>query len=346
MVVKHVFDQSIFASLLSLLLFVICIAVVPRQAVKEVERKVGESICFILGEDKEEQTFYSLAADYFTTDSMASTNKLIRHVRSVEELVLFLNAQENSLPWHRIELVVHGNVWSGLSVDIKDGGERAYPKELLKALAKKQLPVLDGHVIDSNTIVNVWGCGIGNNPIMNLALNACFTDEEGERAEVNASKKFVVFKRKSGNGDVKLLKASYWPYFFRRGYRPGNNVISRAMADQYPNAPLDFKEVLRAEKSNSVYEEQFHIPISWTVIYDSKESRPSVDTWDSKERWIRSQPSLMKKITDLQIPFELYTWTVNKIIHTDELGQQVPAIKAIGMSTVLCFLDESDGSQG
>lgn len=340
MVVKHSIEKSMFASLLSLLLFVICIATMPRKAV---EKNKHRSICFILGEDKMKQTFYSLAADYFTTDSIASTDKLVRHVRSVEQLILFLNAQENSLPWHRIELVVHGNVWSGLSVKITDGGERAYPKELLKAFVMKELPVLATHVIDSSTIVNVWGCGIGNNPIMNLALKACFTDAVGERAKVNASKKFVVFKRHSDNGVVKLVKASYWPYFFKRGYRPGDHVISRAMAKQYPDAPLDFAEILSTDTTGSVYEEQFHIPLSWTVIYKSKESRPSIADWGSKERWIRSQASLMKKLNDLQIPFERYTWTVNKIIHTDELGQKVPAIKAIGMSTVLCFLDEGGG---
>ncbi len=343
MVVKHVFEHSIFASLLSILLFVICISIMPRQAPEGVEKVEERSICFILGEDKDEQTFYSLAADYFTTNSVAGTDKLIKHVRSIEQLILFLNAQENNQPWHRIELVVHGNVWSGLSVKIKDGGERAYPKELLKAFAKKQMPILRDHVIDSNTVVNIWGCGIGNNPIMNLALKACFTDAEGKRAEVNASKKFVVFKRRSDNRDVKLVKASYWPYFFKRGYRPGDHVISRAMASQYPDASLDFTKVLSLEATDTIYEEQFHIPISWTVIYDSKESRPSIGNWESKERWIRAQPSLMKKLKDLQIPFELYTWTVNQIIHTDEMGQKVPAIKAIGMSTVLCFLDEGSG---
>jgi len=337
MVVKHIFGKSIFLYLLTILLFMICISIIPR---KMAEAEEGESICFILGEDKLEQTFYSLATEYFTSDSLAGTDKLVRHVRSIEELISFLNAQDNRVPWQRIELVVHGNVWSGLSAKITDGGERAYPKELLKAFAKKQLPVLKDHVIDSNTVVNVWGCGIGNNPIMNLALKACFTDVEGERAAVNASKKFVVFKAGDDDGRVKLVKASYWPYFFKRGYRPGDQVISRAMAMQYPDAPLDFSESMSAVTSESVYQEQFHIPISWTVIYDTKEARPSIGTWESKEHWIRSQAPLMKKINDLQIPFEQYTWTVNKIIHTDESGQKVPAIKAIGMSTVLCFLDE------
>jgi len=337
MVMNESFQYSIFASFLSILLCVIGVSIIPDKTSDVSERK---SICFILGEDKENQEYYTLATEFFTRDSVAKTDKVIKHVRSVEQLLYFLNQNKEAKPWSRIELVVHGNVWSGLSTKILDGGERAYPKELFRAVVKKQLPILEANVIDTNTIINVWGCGIGTNPIMNIALEKCFTDEEANCPRLNASKKFIVFKRQRNSGIVRLVQASYWPYFFKRGYRPSESQIVKSLQTQFPDAPINFSEVIMHNNRSSISQESFHIPVSWTVIYNTKEERPSISDQKEKMKWVKSQAGLMKKIKDFGIPIERYTWTVNKIIHTDEFGNTVPAIKAIGMSTVLCVLEE------
>jgi len=337
MVINEAFQHSVFAACFCIMICAVSISLIPSKKDDLAERK---SICFILGEDTIEQEYYSLATEFFQRDFAAKTDKLIKHVRSIEELLHFLNQHPEDEPWARIELVVHGNVWSGLSVNILDGGERAYPKELLKAVIKKQLPLLKSNVIDTNTIINVWGCGIGTNPIMNIALEKCFTDELGIKVRLNSSKKFVVFKRQVNNGQVKLVQASYWPYFFKRGYRPSESLIVKSLQEQFPDAPIDFKSaVLHKDKSLTI-QESFHIPVSWTVIYDTKKDRPTVRKQDEKINWIKSQKQLMKNIEEFGIPFDRYQWTVNKIKHTDDHGNTVPAIKAIGMSTVYCVLKE------
>jgi len=210
----------------------------------------------------------------------------------------------------------------------------------LKAVIHKQLPTLQSNVIDTNTIVNIWGCGIGTNPIMNIAIRKCFTDELGKQARINSSKKFIVFKRQADSGIVRMIKANYWPYFFRRGYRPSQSEISRTLEKQYPNALVNFNEAIDENSQSSIYHESFHIPISWTVIYKTKDQRPSVDAEADKMKWVKSQKGLMKKIEEFGIPIDQYNWTVNKIIHTDQNGNVVPAIKAIGMSTIICVLKE------
>lgn len=337
MVMNEAFHHSIFAASLAVLLCVIGISIVPTK-LETISNK--KSICFILGEDKENQGYYRLATEFFLKDSVAKTDQLITHIRSIEELLDFLNQNKETEPWSRIELVVHGNVWSGLSAKIFDGGERAYPKELFRAVIKKQLPILVSNVIDTNTLVNVWGCGIGTNPIMNIALEKCFTDKEGNGVKLNASKKFVVFKRQAKSGIVRLVQASYWPYFFKRGYRPSESVIAKSLKRQFPDAPVNFTSAVREQQDSSTFQESFHIPVSWTVIYKTKEERPSVNELEEKINWVKSQAGLMKKIKEFGIPLDRYQWTVNKIIHTDESGNTVPAIKAIGMSTVLCVLEE------
>ena len=337
MVINEAFQHSVFAACFCLMICAVSISMIPSTKEHLTQRK---SICFILGEDKEDQEYYSLATEFFQGDSVAKTDELIKHVRSIEELLHFLNRNPKAEPWARIELVVHGNVWSGLSVNILDGGERAYPKELLKASIKNKLPLINSNVIDSNTIVNVWGCGIGTNPVMNIALAKCFTDEIGNKATLNSSKKFIVFKRQPSSGQVRLVKASYWPYFFKRGYRPSKSIIAKSLQEQFPNATVNFRDAVLHKNHSSTIQESFHIPVSWTVIYDTKEDRPTVRKQDEKINWIKSQKQLMKNIEEFGIPFDRYQWTVNKIKHTDDYGNTVPAIKAIGMSTVYCVLKE------
>ena len=303
----------------------------------QTENRQELSYCFILGEDKGEHQFYTLAEEYFNTDSVKSCNKIIKHIRSFEDLNHFLNSQTLTTPIDRIEIVVHGNVWSGLSASIIDGGERAYPKELLKATLKGEIPVLNHNVVDSNTVINVWGCGIGTNPLLQIGVKNCFKTMTGQQPKVNLSKKFVVFKRVSNT--VRLVQASYWPYFFKKGYRPSEQTIAKELAKQYPDKNLD--DAFNAEnKSHQV--EEFSILIKWKVRYATKAERPDLTTTDSQLQWIKSQPKLMQKIIDLSIPIDQYKWVVQKVLEYKEDGSFVPFVQAIGMSRVLCVLDMKD----
>lgn len=301
----------------------------------------GSTITYIMGEDKEDQSFYTLAKRFFLNDSVARTDQMVYHIRSMEELINHLNAMEINKPLDRIELVTHGNVWSGLSAKILDGGERSYPKDLLKAKLKDKLPSLLPGVVDRKTDINLWGCGIGRNPIMNIALDKIFTDTSGVRPRVRASEDFVVFRDVPGRLAPVKLAASYWPYFFKRGYRPSESLIREKLNENYPEAKVNWEEAMSrqtSENDTASFVNSFHVPVSWTVIYDNKADRPSVKSDNEKMDWIRSQKGLMKKIEDLSIPIKDYNWTVNKIIHTNTQGEKVPAIKAIGMSTVLCVV--------
>ena len=301
----------------------------------------GSTVTYILGEDRGDQNFYGLAKAYFLQDSVDKTDKMYVHIRSLEELINHLNTQEIESPLTRIELVTHGNVWSGLSAKILDGGERAYPKDLLKAKLKEKLPTLKTGIINRKTEINLWGCGIGRNPIMNIALDKVFTDSVGIRPRVRASEDFVVFREVADRAAPLKLSASYWPYFFKRGYRPSESLIQQKLNNEFPDERVDWQDAFtrdEAENDTASFVNSFHIPVSWTTIYDNKEERPSVTTEEEKMTWINSQKGLMKKIKDLEIPIDKYKWTVNKIIHTDDYGNKLPAIKAIGMSTVLCVV--------
>ena len=55
---------------------------------------------------------------------------------------------------------------------------------------------------------------------------------------------------------------------------------------------------------------------------------------------VRSLRSLKAVVLYSGISFEKFHLTVHKIIRTDENGQNIPAVKDVGMSTVMCFLKE------
>lgn len=300
----------------------------------------GKSITFILGRDKPGQDYFRLAEQHFLWDSLEKTDHIVKSVHTLSGIIHFLNKNKGTRGWSVVNVVLHGNMWSGLSVPMWDEGERAYPKELFRAARSGQFPKLDTGAIDKNSKINFWACGIGKNPLINLAIEEIFTSEIGITPSIYTSPHFVIFKE-DRQGTVRRLNASYWPYFYRRGYRPGDLEIANALATQFPEDSVSWQNALQVSsgQSASTFTEQFHIPVSWTVLYENKESRPDVYTEDQKMTWIRAQPELMEKIADLEIPIDKYTWTVHKIIYRHKDGTTQPAIKAIGMSTVLCVLD-------
>ncbi len=315
--------------------FVICFFTNCQHFDKEIPNpEISNTYCFILGEDRDEQQYFTLAEEFFRTDSAMQCSKFVTHIRSIEELIYFINRQDTNKPIDRIELVTHGNVWSGLSVRIFDGGERAYPKELLKATVNGQLPKVKDGVLTVNTIINVWACGIGTNPLLNIGVSNCFESSSGVRPKVNLTKKFVVFKQLGDK--IKMVRASYWPYFFKKGYRPSEKTIARELKRQFTDEELS---AILNDPDNEPMIEEFSVPIKWTVTYPTKEARPSVSSPEEQLAWIQTQPKLVQRIKDLSIPIRQYDWKVQKVLDYQDDGTVIPCIQAIGMSTVRCLLD-------
>ncbi len=303
------------------------------------------SITFILGEDKPGQNYFALAEAYFLWDPQEKTDRVVTSCKSLEDLLCYLNRRSDSHPWGNIQVVVHGNVWSGLSVPMWQDGPRAYPKDLLRAVKSNRFSRIIPRAIDHQTRVNFWACGIGKNPYLNMALKRMFETDSLSNPQVYASPHFVVFARDSF-GRAKRLKASYWPYFFKRGYRPSDSEIEWAFRKNFPDEKVDWHTGLSSHDidSTGLFHKSFHVPVVWTKFYETKEDRPSVQTFAEKMKWVESEVELQRKIKMLGIPPERYHWTINKVLVTDADGQVRPAIKAIGMCTVLCVMRTEGGN--
>lgn len=302
-----------------------------------------KSITFIMGKDKAGYNYFNLAERHFTFDKEESTDYMVKSCRSFEDLLYYLNQYpEQEDPWGVINVVLHGNVWSGLSLPISNDGDRATPKNLVKMLVNSPLPKLKNTSIDTQTKVNFWGCGIGKNPIILSALDSMIKTENHTSPDLYVSPHFVVFKEMENGGAPKRIKASYWPYIFKRGYRPSASLIAQELKNQYPEKDIAWQEAVETEDIDTdedVFQNSFHLPVSFTRIYETKKSRPDISNHDLKMHWIMAQDELLDQVDALDIAIDKFHWTVNKIVHTLEDGSKVPAIKAIGMATVLCVVE-------
>lgn len=308
---------------------------------KEKERA---SISFLLGTDNEGYDYFRLAEEHFLFDEEEKTDVMVKTCRSLEDMIDYLNHHESNTPWGTIQVVLHGNPFSGLSLQIENDGERATAKNLLKAMLDNPLPKLKTDDIDTLTKINFWACGIGKNPFINMALDTFFSLENGTVPDIYTSPHFVVFKESNDGAYVRRVNSTYWPYIFKRGYRPGDQQIANDMSKQFPEADVNWEAAIKVTNPNNEdeFQNSFHIPVSWTVVYPTKDSRPSVGTEEEKLQWVQSQESLMEQIEELNIPIDKFHWTVNKIKHKTKEGEAVPAIKAIGMATILCVLESED----
>ena len=303
----------------------------------------GQSVTFVLGADRPGSDFYANAAQHFTLDSSEKTDIVVLNCRTLEDVINYLNtsSQRGDAPWSVVNIVAHGNPNTGLSVDITESGHRATPRRLLQAVVRGDAPRFKSGVLDTTTRINFWSCGIGKSAMLNLALRRIFRTADGGSPELYCSPHFVMFQPSGQTGIPRRIKASYWPYYYKRGYRPGDSEIAAAMASQFPDEQIDWRDALNHEiysdSSDACYGE-YHIPISYLKIYDSKDDRPDFESDEDKIRWALAQPAIRTQIEETGIPEDRFQWTVHKIKHQTEDGSWVPAVKAIGMVTVLYVL--------
>lgn len=303
------------------------------------------NITFILGEDNPGRNYFALASEHFAMDEKERTDYVVSTCRTLKQVIEFLNFSNSRgcAPWSIINIVAHGNPNTGLNLYISDSGYKATPKRLLQAALTRSLPKINEGIVDKQSQINFWSCGIGKSPLINISLRQLFTPQGEDTTNVYCSPNFVIFHPSNYGDPPRRIMASYWPYYYKRGYRPSASIIAHEMKKQYPEEAYPWRKALNVtnRENGDSYHQDYHIPVSFTKIYPTKMDRPNVETEKEKEDWISSQAEIVNQIEESGIPRNKFNWQVNKIIHTLEDGTKVPAIKAIGMSTVLMFLRES-----
>jgi len=336
--------KKLFCGVLVLIFLVMALKLREDTKACVAETEIRPTVTFIVGQDKPGKNYFSQAEEYFSWNKRDKTDEIVKTCRSLGDIIGHLNEKsiQNNISWGTINVVLHGNVWTGLSMDITEGGHRATPKRLVQSILLKSYPDIFANTMDSCTQLNFYGCGIGKNPMVVQSLKKIFSPTEGQDPDIFISPDYVVFSSTGNANSPKMLRANYWPFIFKRGYQPDLGSIAQELKSENPKEELDWKEALEREElleGENSFNQSFHIPVVHTVIYPDKESRPNVSTDTEKQTWISEQDALLEKISAVGIDQDKFTWTINKIRYKNKDGSTEPAIKAIGMATILCVLE-------
>lgn len=296
--------------------------IVSLKPNKEI-KTLNNSIVFIAGYDKSDNQYYNNARAYFKQKNY----KIIEDAYSLEEIILWLNNNENDVFFSEIHIVNHSNPWRGMSLKTEKNGLRITTKTLQEALKNKQLPKLHKKGI-KHTNITFHSCGLGNNVNLLKVLKTALSSNESPT--IIASPYFNVFDKTFNNHY--LAKPFY--VFYPTSKSPGKTDLSKEIAKKYPNEKkINWSKSLNNKTENYVgepYSYQFNIPIKWEFDFNNSfEKMPTFKNNDSVIDWILNKEQICKELLNLKIPIEKYRWNYkvknNKLI-------------ILGKTTVICVL--------
>lgn len=308
-----------------------------------------KSITFIMGADeKAKNPYYAEANNYYRYNEAGKTDEVIDTCRSLWSIKKYMEAHKptNGLPWGKVNVVVHSNEWTGLSMPVFPNGERINTDLLTELKEAGTFESLDAAIADAKTHIQFQSCGLGRNDQLVQALQALFNSEDcaGLSPNITASPYFVFYESEKYKGIpilTKKSKAKVWYAFYKTGYREGDIKLSRQLNKRYPNANIDWRKALKeknADNEAELFHYKFTIPIEWIVTYENKADRPDLTTKVSQQEWLKEQPELLKVLADYNIKMDKFRWTFKNTAHTFEDGMIESAILAKGLCTVVCIL--------
>jgi hypothetical protein len=315
-----------------------------------IENGPRESITFILGEDGDDPNqYYTEAANYYRFSETGSTEHVITHCRSLLEVKDYLAnyPPQNNQPWGTVNMVVHSNEWSDLGVSVVPGGERVSVATITAAIDSGSFVALPNQLMDNQTELIIYGCGLGRNLQMLRAISIAFgsNDIDQQRPIVRSSRYFVFYESmKHSNGkpyNCKRYMADYWYAFYRRHHRPKDSRIARQLQQRYPNSEMDWSDVLTRTQPRYLGDDfhyTFNIPLAWYVTYPTKAERPQLETKEEEKAWLANQPELHEAVKEFGFNMDNFRWTFQNVNYEFEDGTSEPAVKAVGVCTILCVL--------
>jgi hypothetical protein len=300
------------------------------------------NITFIVGEDAEQENhYYAAAKKYYSTHDADNQSLVVDTCRSLVAIQQFLNAYptKNNKAWGKINIVAHGNEWTGLKLSIVPNvKERVNTTTLKKALYNNLLQNLKRcRKLDKYTHLEIKGCAVGKDEILLEMMKKAF----GGRLEVTSPEKFVVYQ-----ADNQCYLADYFYSFHHpdSSFNKANAV--QELKIHYPKTVLDWNTILSENtvtpmrdddksvkggdvKNPFVY--RFKIPVRWTVNFSDSTQVPTFPNPQGLqfEDWLFQQNNLMSTLDKTHLPKEAFRWVY------DTVGS---SMKIYGVCQVVCVL--------
>jgi hypothetical protein len=303
------------------------------------------SITFILGHDKSEYNqYYTLAGHYYRLHEEDKTEIVIDSITSLSELCRYLSEHPpaNNRPYGLINLVCHGNEFIDLSVLVTPNGLRTSVESIENAMRDSVFVPIDTNSIDSNTVIYVHACAIGNNQPLLTALSLAFGSKQNG-VKVTASKLFEYYAYLSKNKNPKSVRhyfAKVWYAFYHPDSTVREQEFIRQLKKRYPDEQIKWKEGFnRRFQSNpgEIYHFSFFVPVLWDEVYDDELSIPTLNTKDKKKKWLRNNKSLRSLILQTHIPLNCFQFKYYKQKYLQE-DQEIYVLRVKAKAGVICLV--------
>lgn len=281
-----------------------------------------KSVVFITGFDEGDNRYYENARDFFQDKDI----EIVEHLRSIAEILTWLNDVEEDRAFDEIHLVSHSNPWRGISLKIEPDGERITVESLAQYQQNHRLPKA-GKAVNDETKIIIHACGLGNNSDLMLSLKELFSGAFKPR--IYASPMYNVF----GGKYASHYLAEVYYVFYPTAHSPGPMRLSKEIAENYPEVEIDWREALDSRVEDGfgdVYSYRFNIPVEWEFEFNHKNEVPNLTNADDIMDWISETDDISKALYEMNIPLEKYRWNA-------KVQGRTLVIK--GKSTVICVMD-------
>lgn len=340
---------------LGVLLCVICIlrmlqlgtGSVPVEALQANDAEAKrESITFILGEDREtDNPFYREATLFYSSHPDANTDYLVVTCRSLGEVHQYLTQFPpcNGRPWGIVNLVSHGNPWSGLSVRISPGVTgRSTADRVNEAVDARVFEPFADTVVDCETEIFLHGCGLGRSPELLQSVARAFRSTSGMPV-VRASVLFENYSREQGALYPDRYLADAYFVSYPMGRVPEQFELMNAFREKYSTAAVNWHTALQHEaplRIGDAYHYTMEVPVKVIIRGDYDDTR--------EEAWIRTQPEVLAAVQRTGLMPEDFAWSGRDAWVDNDDGTRAKAVYVRGYATLVIVLQAltTEGTAG
>ena len=303
------------------------------------------SITFILGKDiYAYNQYYALANHYYRIHHEDKTEIVIDTITSISQVCDYLreNPPENNRPYGLINLVSHGNEFVDLSVLVCPKGQRASAESLQQALSDSIFIPLESSILDSNTLIYLHGCAVGNNQALLTNLARCF-GSNSNKVQLKASKLFEYYTYLSKNKDPMSIRhyfAKAWYAFYHPDDIPDDDGFANQLAVRYRRENVNWKEgIQRRFQSNpsEIYHYSFVVPILWENAYEDVSLMPLLNTKARKQEWLMQNHALLNLISKTGVPLDYFQFKYYRQQYEKD-GKAIPVLRVRAKAGVLCLI--------
>lgn len=315
------------------------------SVVESVDTVPRTSITFILGKDHNSYNqYYTLANYYYRLNPDERTEIVVNNLKSLSQVLEYLrtNPTDNNRPYGLINLVTHGNEFIDLQMTIKPYGSRTSASSLRRAIADSVIVPLDSSIVDSQTIIYLHGCAVGNNTELLEQLAQAFGGDYG--VTVKASKLFEYYAYLSQNKNPQSIHhyfAKPWYAFYSPDSVPDNKALIKQLKMRYPHDTANWQEgLMRRFQGNpsEIYHYSFEVPCTYEHLGISPEKLQEAISASNRQQWAAKHTSLRSLMAKTHIPSQYFQIKLYQQTYVTDNDSIAYGLKVRAKAGVICLL--------